>query len=98
MRIILLALVLTACSCSSEQIAPDAQGQMASLASAYALARSVEAVHCQAMPPVCYQVRRMGYQAEAAYTTANGERTKSAIYEARLKMIAYSTAAQELLK
>ena len=95
MRILLLALVLTACSCSSEQIAPDAAQQMANLANAYGAARSVELDHCPGAPK-CDDVRRLGYQAESSYVTANGERTRKAIGTARDAVLAFSDACRSL--
>ena len=95
MRILLLALALTACSCSSEQIAPDAAQQMADIANAYGAARAVELDHCPGSA-TCDQVRRLGYVAERFYTVASGERTRSAIGDARKAVLAFSDAAKGL--
>jgi hypothetical protein len=95
MRILLLALVLTACSCSSEQIVPDAAQQMATIANAYGAARAVEIDRCPGNPG-CDELRRVGYRAEAAYTHASGERTRKAIADARQAVLAFSDAAKEL--
>lgn len=95
MRIILVALALTACSCSSEQIAPGATQQMADIANAYGAARAVELDHCPGAPK-CDDVRRLGYKAESSYVTASGKRTRKAIATAREAVIAFSDAAKGL--
>jgi hypothetical protein len=96
MRILLLALALTACSCSSEQIAPDSAQQMADIANAYGAARAVEIDHCPYGHPSCPNVRALGYRAESAYVHASGERTRKAIATAREAVLAFSNAAKGL--
>ncbi len=79
---------------------PDAQAQLATIVSAVQLAQSVEHEHCN-LPhhqTICDTVRTAGYDAEAAYTTANIERTALAINEARLKTIHYTVIVMELVK
>lgn len=92
-RILALAFTLTACA--GEQIAPDAQMQLQAIAADYVNARLLEEEFCQ-QSPKCEAVRTAGYQAEGAYVTAQGQRTASAINDARAKVGAYSKAAGEL--
>jgi hypothetical protein len=98
-RILFVAFLLVGCGCAQQPIAPESQAQVSVLASTYALAHKIEMKHCQMekLPQTCIAVRKMGYEAEATFTTANSERTQQAIVEAQRKMMAYATAAQELL-
>ncbi len=96
MRILLLALTLTACSCSSEQIAPDAQQRLANIASAYSVAHAVELSHCSVPSKPCEEVRRAGYVAEGAYVTADSQRTSQAIATAMEAVLAFSAACRRL--
>jgi hypothetical protein len=95
-RYLLAALLLAGCGCAQQPIAPEAQSQMSALASSYALAHKTEQRFCtvEHLPQVCIAARTAGRNYEAAYTTAQGERTAAVIHEAELKMIAYQTAVE----
>jgi len=95
MRFLLIALTLTACSCSADPIMPDAQARLQLIAADYVKARMEEEDHCPPAPK-CGEVRRAGYDAEAAYVIADRERTAKAIAEARVQIGKYKTAADLL--
>jgi hypothetical protein len=95
MRYLLAALVLTACSCSTAPIAPDAAQQMETIADTYGKARSLELDHCPKAPK-CIEVRTAGYRAESAYVRASGERTRASIETARKAVLEFSDAAMVL--
>jgi hypothetical protein len=87
---------LVACSCSTEPIAPDAGKQLEQIATDYRTAHAVEGIYCPAKP-ACGDVRRAGYDAEAAYTTANTQRTSVALLKARDNVSTYVRATMGLL-
>lgn len=95
-RYVAIALVLTACSCAQQPIAPDAQSQLTHIRTTLDLAHDVERTHCAVDSKPCDDVRRAGYDAEAAFVTASGNRSTTAIYDARLAAIYYATMAKEL--
>lgn len=98
-RFLVASILLVGCGCAQQPIVPEAQPLLQSMQSSYTLAHKVEQKYCsmEKLPQPCIAVRQMGYNFEAAYTTAIGERTDRAIVEARLQLIAYETAALELL-
>jgi hypothetical protein len=95
-RILLLALALTACGCTTAPIVPDAQAQLSRLANEYAAAHVIELDRCWVVTPQCEKVRAAGYAAEGAYVTANSERTASSLNEARDKIGKFKSAADAL--
>ena len=99
MRQLLFVILLTGCGCAQQPIVSEAQPLLLSMQSSYALAHKVEQKYCtmEKLPQPCIAARHLGYNFEAAYTTAVGERTDKAITDARLQLIAYETATLELL-
>jgi hypothetical protein len=95
-RYLLAAFLLTGCGCAQQPVVHEAQAQIASLKSSYDLAHKTEQRFCtmEHLPQPCIAARTAGRNYEAAYTTAQGERTAAAIHEAELKMISYQTAVE----
>ncbi len=98
MRILLLALMLTACGCTTAPIVPDAQAQLDKIISDYRAAHKVETDHCWAdkWQQPCEGVRRSGYEFEAVWVSAWTERTGEAIDLARLRGAEYADSLREL--
>jgi hypothetical protein len=97
-RRLAIVLLLTGCGCAQTPIVPDAQGQLATIATTIDLARAVETAACRDVDThACDATRTADYDAGAAFTTANTERTAATIDEARRKAIAFSVTAKELV-
>ncbi len=105
-RILLLALALTACGCTTAPIASNAQRDLDSIKSSYALAFKVESAYgalpaCPWAPPCAdkakaWLVKRAEYEADAAIVTADSERTSETIAVARTATQAFVQATLEL--
>jgi len=81
MRFILACLLLTACGCTSQPIAPDAQAQISTLQHRYAAKLAKAHGVCT---PLCYVVAK-------DIVMADSERTASAIAVANEMMAAWET-------
>lgn len=107
--VVILAIALAACN--STPIVPDAQSQLADLGARYSVAHAIELANCNpprvgaicgddcrpvTNEPLCESVRRAGYDAEAAYVTANAERTAPTLAAARGYVEGYRRATLEL--
>jgi cell division septum initiation protein DivIVA len=96
MRISALAFLLLLAACASDRIAADAQAQLDAIAAGYRSARTVELDRCQAASQPCYAARRAGYEAEAAYASADQERSPGSIMWARHATIDFEMAVKDL--
>jgi hypothetical protein len=105
--LLLAAILLAGCGCAGAPIAPDAQLQLDQISDTYQAAydvahdylarpvcRFTPQVHCQ-RPERADALRTAEYEAQASFTTADSERTRKAIADARDKVSAYATAAAE---
>ena len=84
-RILALCLILAACGCTSQPIAPNAQAQIDALQSRYVKALGAEHGICS---PLCYQAAK-------AIVMANSDRTATSIAIANEMMAAWETEGEE---
>ena len=106
MRFLLIALTLTACSCSADPIMPDAQRQIDAIKADYVAAFFAEEAYearpiCPATvacanPALADRAMRANYNAAALIVTADEERTAVAMAKAKRATKEFLAAVAEL--